>query len=159
MTSQKKDENRIFVDTNILIGCYFPSSNKGRNERKSLSIYDKSAIQYLYSLKGKRLFTSSLAIAQLVSVFQKKMTNEQIIDVVQQISAKFEIISFTKEDVLAAIDSQYANISTDLEDNIQYIISSKMRCFYFVTNNKSDYTQFYNIKSLTARSVREIDRD
>ena len=49
--------NHIFVDTNVLIGFFINLNN------------DKSALNYLFELHGKRLFTSTLAVAQVVSVF------------------------------------------------------------------------------------------
>jgi len=52
----KQDPNHIFTDTNVLIGAY--SDNQ----------YDKRCLQYLFSLRGKRLYISSLGVAQLVSV-------------------------------------------------------------------------------------------
>ncbi len=60
------NENHIFVDTNVLIG-YFAEQQK-----------EVTALNYIFSLKGKLLYTSSLAIAQVISVLQKKQTNETI---------------------------------------------------------------------------------
>ena len=44
------NENHIFVDTNVLNGFYLNRTA------------DVECLRYLYSLKGKRLFISSLSI-------------------------------------------------------------------------------------------------
>ena len=136
------NSNNIFVDTNVLIGFHANRQN------------DKSALKYLFELQGKRLFTSTLAIAQLVSVFQKKKTNTEIKKIVKGIQAKFELLSFVEDDVTRSLD-----ISTsDIEDNMQYVISLKRKCFYFITNNVKDYRYFANIKVLEPKQIRTIQR-
>ncbi len=135
--------NHIYIDTNILIGAY------------AGNITDRQALDYLYSLKGKRLFSSSLSVSQLISVFQKHKIKKDIRDIVKQIMHKINILSCTKEDIQAAIEHK----DTDIEDNIQYVISGKMRCFYVVTNNKNDFSGYSNIYTLTAKSIRGIKKD
>ena len=134
--------NHIFVDTNVLIGFFINLKN------------DKSALNYLFELHGKRLFTSTLAVAQLVSVFQKKKTNAEIKKIIKSIQAKFEILSFVDSDITKAVAIE----ASDIEDNIQYVISSKKKCFYFVTNNTKDYTYFADIKVLDPKQIRAIPR-
>ncbi len=137
---EKRNPNNIFVDTNVLIGAYC-----GRED-------DTLCLRYLYALKGKRLFVSSLSIAQLVSVFQKTKGNAEIKRTVRSISAKFDILSFTAQD----IELSLRQTRGDMEDNIQYVISQKMKCFYFVTNNYKDYSGFQDIHILLPRKVRFI---
>ncbi len=134
--------NNIFVDTNVLIG-YF--SNKEADER---------AINYLFSLKGKKLFTSALSIAQIASVFQKKTTNRKLREIITRIQAKFIVIDFTGKDITKSLEFDNA----DIEDNMQYVISSKFKCFYFITNNKKDYNSFNTINPLTSKEIRTINQ-
>ena len=50
--------NHIFVDTNVLVGgC----SGDARFKK------DEDCLHYLYSLTGKKLYVSSLSVAQLIS--------------------------------------------------------------------------------------------
>lgn len=60
------DSNRIFVDTNVLVGAW-----AGKQA-------DEKCLRYLFSLKGKRLYTSTLSIAQFVSIFEKKRSADEI---------------------------------------------------------------------------------
>jgi len=136
------NQNNIFVDTNVLIGNFANIQN------------DKQALKYLYELKGKCLFTSTLAIAQLVSVFQKTKPNEEIKTIVKKIQAKFDLLSFVESDITKAIEIS----TTDIEDNIQYIIGLKKKCFYFVTNNTKDYRDFADIIVLPPEEIRAIPR-
>ena len=136
----KGNPNNIFVDTNVLIGA---SANNN---------IDKNCLQYLYSLSGKQLFISSLSIAQFVSVFQKKKTNDEIKKIVRNILAKFTVIGFVSQDIENSLDLE----GSDMEDNIQYVISSKQNCFHFITNNKKDYNRFFNIRVLSPKEVRVI---
>jgi len=137
----KLNPNNIFVDTNVLIGAF---SDKQQ---------DKRCLDYLFSLKGKHLFISVLSVAQLVSVFQKRKTNTVIKDIVRSLLAKFTIIGFSEIDIENSLNYDFA----DMEDNIQYIISRKMNCSYFVTNNRKDYISF-NFNVLSPRQIRSINQ-
>jgi len=137
----KLNPYNIFVDTNVLIGAF---SNRQQ---------DNKCLDYLFSLKGKRLFISSLSIAQLVSVFQKRKTNKAIKDIVRSLIAKFTIIEFSKKDIENSLDYDIA----DVEDIIQYIISKKMKCAHFVTNNRKDYVSF-NFNVILPRQIRSINQ-
>lgn len=134
--------NHIFVDTNVLIGWW-----RGVKE-------DSDCLKYLFSLRGKRLYISSLSIAQFVSVFQKTKPNEEIRKAVNALLAKFNIISFTEKDIVTSLD--VANL--DMEDNIQYVISGKAKCFHFVTNNKKDYDKLTNINVVIPSKIRRINQ-
>jgi len=45
---------------------------------------------------------------------------------------------------------------TDIEDNIQYALSKKLKCYWFITNNAKDYTSFVDIDVLLPTGVRKI---
>lgn len=94
--------NHIFVDTNVLIGW------------KAGIEDDKNCLKYLFSLQGKLLYTSSLSIAQFVSVFQKTLKNNEIRKAVNALLAKFDIISFTEKDIADSLEID----NRDMEDNI-----------------------------------------
>lgn len=135
------NKNHIFIDTNILVGAY-----SGKES-------DRQCLQYLFSLTGKKLFVSALSVSQFVSVMQKKYDNQQIREWVKYFLLKFNIVSFQREDIEKSL--LYEN--TDMEDNIQYVLGQKTKCFYFVTNNTRDY-KFINIAALKPLEVRAIKR-
>lgn len=134
--------NHIFVDTNVLIGWW-----RGVQD-------DSECLKYLFSLRGKRLYTSALSIAQFVSVLQKTVANDEIRKAVNALVAKFNIISFTEKDIVESLE--VANL--DMEDNIQYVISGKAKCFYIVTNNKKDYDKLTNINVVIPSKIRKINQ-
>lgn len=134
--------NHIFVDTNVLIGAYSNREN------------DKRCLRYLFSLRGKHLYTSALSIAQLVSVFQKNKSNSDIKIIVRDLLSKFTIIGFLSNDIEQSLLLEY----TDMEDNIQYVISRKFHCLYFITNNARDYRKFVNINILKPIQIRTIQQ-
>lgn len=133
----------IFIDTNVLINAY-----RGTEA-------DMNCLQYLYALNGKRLYVSALSVAQFVSVFQKKLDNNTIRGYVKQLLHRFTIVSFNEQDIQNAIDIPNA----DIEDNIQYMISQKVKCPYFITNNLKDYRHYDNLASvLSPKEIRLIKR-
>ena len=77
--------NHIFVDTrsnsvrlqgkNVLVGGY---SGDARFQK------DADCLHYLYSLTGKRLYISTLSVAQLISMFQKKRKNDEIVRILHR---------------------------------------------------------------------------
>ena len=138
----KSNPNHIFIDTNVLIGAW-------KKKKK-----DIECISYLTSLKGKKLYVSALSIAQLVSVFQKTKTNEQIKAIIQTLLHQFTVLSFTESDVRSIMQETAA----DLEDCIQYVISKKMKCAVFVTNNIKDYRTFADIQAIAPAKIRVIPK-
>ena len=138
----RNNPNNVFIDTNVLIGAY--SDNET----------DKRCLHYLYSLRGKRLFISSLSVAQLVSVFQKKKINKEIKQIIQDLLNKFTVISFVQKDIENAMRLEYS----DMEDSIQYEICSKFKCGFFITNNIKDYRVFTNINVIRPLKIRIIEQ-
>ncbi len=84
MTAQafKFNPNHIFVDTNVLVGAY---SGDVRYQK------DVDCLHYLFALTGKKLYISTLSVSQLISIYQKKKTNEEITNVVRELQHRFNI--------------------------------------------------------------------
>lgn len=136
------DSNRIFVDTNVLVGAW-----AGKQA-------DEKCLRYLFSLKGKRLYTSTLSIAQFVSIFEKKRSADEIRAQVKYLQTKFNLIGFIEKD----IDDALIETSPDIEDSIQYTLSRKVRCQHFITNNIKDYTGFFLLNVLKPNQIRQINQ-
>ena len=134
---------RIFVDTNVLVGGY---SGDMRFQK------DSDCLHYLYSLTGRRLFISTLSIAQLISVYQKKKTNAEIARIVHDIQHRFNVIDFTNSDINAAL----VETGADIEDNIQYVLAVKQKCSIIITNNFKDYRLLQNVRAVRPERVRAI---
>ena len=135
------NKNHIFVDTNVLNGFYLNRAD------------DVACLRYLFSLTGKRLFISSLSIGQFVAFFHKRLSNDKIKETVRYLFTKFTVIEFGEQDIHKSLLFNYE----DLEDTIQYVIGTKMKCFYFVTNDKQ-FSAFWNIKALKSSEVRNIKK-
>ena len=135
--------NHIFVDTNILVGGY---SGDARFQK------DADCLRYLYSLTGKKLYISSLGVAQLISVYQKKKSNKEITHVVRDLQHRFNIIDFTNRD----IDTALVETGADIEDNVQYVLARKQKCSIIITNNLKDYRLFFNVRVIKPERVRTI---
>ena len=136
-------ENHVFVDTNVLVGGYSGDTHFQK---------DKECLRYLYSLKGKRLFISTLSVAQLISMFQKKMKNDEITRIVRELQHRFVVINFNNRDIDAALEETGA----DIEDNVQYVLAMKQKCSIIITNNYKDYRHFFNIRVVRPEEARII---
>ena len=65
---------------------------------------------------------------------------------------------FSLNDITTGIDNYTAYRQTkDLEDNIQFCMSLKMKCHYFVTDNIKDYKDFTNISILPMKDYRTVE--
>ncbi len=137
--------NRIFVDTNVLVGGY---SGDVRFQK------DADCLHYLYSLTGKRLYVSSLSVAQLISVYQKKKKNDEIMRIVRDLQHRFNIVDFTNRDIDAALIEN----GGDIEDNVQYVLARKQKCSVIITNNFKDYRLFFNLRVIKPERVRTISQ-
>ena len=154
MTNTKPfNYNHIFVDTrsnsvrlqgkNVLVGGY---SGDARFQK------DESCLHYLYSMTGKRLYISTLSVAQLISMFQKKKKNDEIVRIIRDLQHRFTVIDFTARD----IDASLAETGADIEDNVQYVLAMKQKCNIIVTNNYKDYRLFFNVRIVKPDEVRTI---
>lgn len=144
-TALKFNPNHIFVDTNVLVGGY---SGDQRFQK------DVDCLHYLFSLTGKRLFISALSVAQLISTFQKKKSNEEIIEVVHELQHRFNIIDFRAID----IDNALCETGADIEDNVQFVLAKKQKCLIVVTNNYKDYRFLQGIEVIRPAKVRKIPK-
>ena len=135
------NKNHIFVDTNVLNGFYLNRTA------------DVECLRYLFSLKGKRLFISSLSIGQFVAFFERRFSNDKVKDAIRYIFTKFTVIEFGEQDIQKSLLYNYG----DMEDTIQYVIGTKLKCFYFVTNDKQ-FSAFWNIKALKSSEIRNIKK-
>lgn len=146
-----KIDYRIYVDTNVLVDYY-----TGQNDAVS-------CLKYLFA-KNRRenLFTSSLALVQTASQLQKKnaqknrkaITREKTIEYLEFIFTKFTILDLTQKDV---IDS-FPLINNDIEDNVHYIISKKLKCKRIITRNVKDYALFYDVEALSPDNIKLIKK-
>ena len=144
-TSKRVNPNHIFVDTNILIGAY--------SEKKEFQ-EEAACLHYLTSLVGKKIYISTLSVAQLVSTLQNRFSRTKMIQIVKELRHRFEVLSFTKED----IDKSIADVGTDIEDNMQHIISTKANCRIIVTKNAGDYSLYQDIYAVPPARIRSIPR-
>ena len=147
MTRQVKtyNPNHIFVDTNVIIGAY---SGDARFQT------DSDCLHYLYSIVGKRLYASTLSVAQLISVYQKKKTNDEIRCIVRELQHRFTIVNFTVKD----IDEALIENGTDIEDNVQFVLARKQKCRVIITNNYKDYRLLLGAQIIKPSKVRTIAR-
>ena len=141
--SRAVNPNHIFVDTNVLIGGY---SGDPRFQK------DTACLHYLYSLTGKKLYISTLSVAQLISTFQKKKSNDEIRRIVRELRHRFNVISFTANDIDEALNETGA----DIEDNVQYVLAMKQKCRIIITNNYKDYRLLLWIEATSPEKVRII---
>lgn len=135
--------NHIFVDTNVLIGGY---SGDSRFQK------DAACLHYLYSLTGKKLYISTLSVAQLISTYQKKKSNDEIRRIVRELQHRFNVINFTAKDIDEALNETGA----DIEDNVQYVLAMKQKCRIIITNNYKDYRLLMWIEATSPEKVRII---
>lgn len=111
----------------------------------------KNGLEYLFKTRRKEvLFTSSLAIVQTISNLQTKksvrkaFSREQTIEAINKLRQKISVVALTNDDVTAGL--AYKN--KDVEDNIHYVLSKKVKCDAIITNNVSDFDYFKDISIL-----------
>lgn len=138
--------NHIFVDTNVLIGGYCGDARFHK---------DEDCLHYLYSLTGKKLYISTLSVAQVISMFQKKKNNDEITRIVRDLQHRFTVIDFTNRDIDAAL----VETGADIEDNVQFVLARKQKCsIIIITNNFKDYRLLPHIRAVRPERVRAIPK-
>ena len=98
---------------------------------------------------------SSLSVAQLVSLFQKrKAEKDDIVAYVRGILAKANVVEFSEHD----IESSLLINGDDLEDNMQCAVARKVKCGILITQNKKDYENYLHVDIVSAENCRSIDQ-
>jgi predicted nucleic acid-binding protein len=130
--------NYIFIDTNIFIYAF--TGNKKAEK----------CLDYLKKLEKRKLFTSSFCIGTMISALQKtkgarkKLPKKEIIDICSQKLSKINILPFSKADII----NSFSHEGLDMEDNIQYEIGSKAKCYYYITADSKGFGDYNNIQVL-----------
>ena len=137
-----KQLRKIYIDTNVLI-------NYCTNQ-----IQDRAALEYIFRARRKEiLFTSSLALVQTIANLQTKKKNRKAFDreetesLINNIVPKLSIIDMSKEDVKKGLSMN----NNDIEDNIHYVLASKLKCDVVLTNNVSDFAKFTSIEKISPK--------
>ena len=146
----RNNENHIFVDTNCLIGSVCEKYDLFSAESKE----NTSALHYLQAMNGKKLYVSSLSIAQLTAKLQNRLDKEVLTGEIRQILHRFNVIEFNRKDVEDALNSPYAK---DIEDLYQYKMSEKAKCLYIMTNNTKDFATLLNVIPFRPKQVRMMN--
>ncbi len=147
----KKINYHIYVDTNVLVDYY-----TGQEDAVA-------CLKYLFSINRKEnLFTSTLALVQTVSQLQKKntqrkrkaVTKEKAIEYLDFLFTKFMVLDLVRKDILDC----YSLTGSDIEDNVHYIVSQKLKCKRIITRNVKDYAQFPDLEALASGNIKLIKR-
>ena len=133
---------KIFLDANVLID--FATGQKDAVD----------TLNFLFKKRRKEvLFTSSLALCQMISTLQTKkksrkaFTKRQVIEVLKHFQPKLSVLDLKAEDIVSA---SYEN-SNDYEDCVQYVISQKRKCDAVLTSNTSDFIDFDGIVAISPK--------
>ena len=134
----------IYVDTNVLIN-YCTGQHT-----------DVKALNYIFSKRRKEvLFTSSLAIVQTISKLQSKsrkriaFSRETLISKLDELLKKFTVLDLSFVDIKEAFNQ----LNKDVEDNVHYVLSKKMKCDAIITNNTKDFLFFKDVSLINPNSA------
>lgn len=115
---------KIFVDTNIFLDLIFKRP-----------LYKEAVI--IFNAIEKQLFEGfvlDISFINIDYIAKKQITS--IYDFLSISNTIFKVVGANNEDIQNAL---LVN-NSDLEDNLQYVISKKHKCDVIVTNDKDFYT-------------------
>jgi predicted nucleic acid-binding protein len=122
---------------------------------------DVQCLEYLFSRVRKEiLFTSSLAVVQALSILQtrkkdrKAFTRAEAVESGEKIYTKFSVIDLSAPDV----QKGFKYLNNDVEDNVHYVLSQKLKCDIIITNNVSDFADFGDTPALTPKNIAGIKK-
>lgn len=150
--------NRVFLDTNVLIYDIFYRhkilKSPYLDDVGNLGLHSHSALGYLMALNKTTCYIASFSVVQVLSTLSrtKEIPKNVVKGEIESIVGRFEIVDFTKKDILSALSLG----TKDLEDGFQYALGQKTKCFYIVTNNVKDFSQFQDVRILKPKNIRLI---
>jgi len=120
----------IYVDTNVI---------------RNYCVGQKAEIECLKFLfekrKRKKLFTSTLAIGQIISVIQKKKGMQDCLKDMYLFNDKMTAIDFSEKDMLKS----YSETGCDIEDRMHYVLSKKKDCKIIITNDNRGFLTYTDV--------------
>ena len=146
----KNNENHIFIDTNCLISYVCERYDLYAVGNKE----NTNALHYLFAMNGKKLYVSSLAIAQLTAKLQSRMDKYILAKEIRQMLHRFNVLEFNRKDIEDALNSPGVK---DLEDLYQYRMSEKAKCLYIMTNNTKDFSTLMNVIPFKPKQIRMMN--
>jgi predicted nucleic acid-binding protein len=132
----------ILVDTNVLINDFF--SRKGNPEhKKRFANTSAKASMSLKRLSNNNLYVAAFSVIQLVSFLQKqKYSFRPVEEELKYVITKYKVISITDKDLDVCSDGIHTINDTDIEDNLLYCLSVKVKCPYILTYNTKDFAGY-----------------
>ena len=105
-------------------------------------------------MNGKRLYMTSLTVAQLTAKLQNHIEKELLVKEIRSLLHKINIVDFSRKDIEEALDSPYAQ---DIEDLYQYKMSEKSKCMFIMTNNVKDFATLLNVIPFKPKHIRMMN--
>jgi len=140
-------KKRIYIDTNVLVNYFTKQPD------------DVQCLDYLFSKVRKEiLFTSSLAVVQAISILQTKKKNriafsqKKAVESGEKIYQKFSVIDLVSGDVKNGFQHQ----NSDVEDNVHYVLSQKLKCNVIITNNTNDFNYFADVIVVSPKETTRL---
>lgn len=123
---------KVFFDTNILIDAF--------SSRDELSQFSEQCYLLALSKQIKGYITSN-QLMTFYYVFSKSTNKEFAIECLNQIINNFEVVPFSKFNVLHSIESEFI----DIEDGAQDDCSKEFCCNYLITRNIKHFDKSKNV--------------
>jgi len=102
----RNNENHIFIDTNCLISSICEKYRIYAATGKE----NTDALHYLLAMNGKKLFISSLSIAQMTAKLQNRLNKDVLTEEIRQLLHRFSIIEFNRKDIEDALEAPMQKI-------------------------------------------------
>lgn len=118
---------QVLLDTDVLLDCCLNRQPFAGDSIQLLSLCE------LGEIKGH---TTPLVLSNFYYLLRKTNTHQQVISILEKLTAILPILAITKESVIQALRSSF----TDFEDALQHhacIENGDIQCI--VTRNKKDY--------------------
>ena len=120
----------IYIDTNVL-------RNYCTGQQAEIE-----CLKFLFEKRNRsKLFISTLAIGQIVSVIQKKKGVQDTLNDLYSFNEKMTSIDFTEKDMLES----YSQTGCDIEDRMHYVLSKKKKCKIIITNDNRGFLTFTDV--------------
>ena len=158
MTLKKRQENRIFIDTNIIVYDFFARNPQFCKEVSKNMIFSQQAITAIRKNRHFQTYIADFSIPRFASLLQAQKVPKAIVSAeIQNLIAKNAVIGLSKSLISKAIADFSQNDSIkDWEDIFQYVVSGECACLHIVTANTKDFVNFPQINLVHPQKIRYI---
>ena len=154
-----KVNNRIFLDTNILVGDFlYRNPQYDKTTKNPNAIHAYNALRTIRKSRKHRTYIASFSLPRLASLLQGyKVPKSLVIQELEDLLQRNSIVGLSAALIQVALDDfKHDKAVKDVEDALQFVVCRDNNCYTMLTANTKDFKNVFNVDVKHPSQYRSI---